>query len=112
VCNNVALEFLRSHTYQDQIHEGIPEPTDSRLNPESQMVTEERKDIVRRLLEDLSEKDRQLLRRVFLEEEDKDSVCDQLHVDRGYLRVLLFRARHRFKAALARANAKSAGGEI
>jgi DNA-directed RNA polymerase specialized sigma24 family protein len=78
------------------------------------MVTEQRKDIVRRVLSELSEKEGQLLRRVFLEEEDKDSVCGQLHVDRAYLRVLLFRARHKFKIALDRANSnvKGAGGEI
>jgi RNA polymerase sigma-70 factor (ECF subfamily) len=111
VCHNVALEFLRGHTRQDQIPENFPEPADSRSSPESLMVTEERKELVRTLLKELSEKDRQLLRCVFLEEEDKDSVCDRLQVDRGYLRVLLFRARHRFKAVLARANAKRAGRE-
>jgi RNA polymerase sigma-70 factor (ECF subfamily) len=112
VCNIVALEFLRKHTRQDQIPESVQEPADSRLSPESRMVTEERKELVRRVLSELSEKDRQLLKRVFLEEEDKNSVCDQLHVDRGYLRVLLFRARRRFKVVLDRGNARGAGGEV
>jgi hypothetical protein len=60
----------------------------------------ERQQIMRRLLEELSEKDRQLLCRVSLDGEDKDAVCREFHVDRHYLRVLLFRARLRFKALL------------
>lgn len=112
VCNNVALEFLRAHSRQDQMPDGLPDPIDVRLTPESQMVTEERKDLVRRLMGELSEKDRQLLRRVFLEDEDKNSVCDQLNVDRSYLRVLLFRARRRFRMVITNANAKGASGKV
>jgi RNA polymerase sigma-70 factor, ECF subfamily len=100
VCHNVALEFLRSHTRHDQIAENIPEPVDTSSDPEGQMVTAERKEIVRKLLGELPVKDRELLRRVLLEEEDKGAVSKELGVDRGYLRVLLYRARLRFKAAL------------
>jgi RNA polymerase sigma-70 factor (ECF subfamily) len=100
-CHNIALELLRSHTRHDQLPENQPERADAGLDPESQLVTQERKALVRRLLEELSEKDRQLLRRVFLDEEDKDSVCHEFHVDRGYLRVLLYRARQRFKGLLS-----------
>ncbi|MBV8902898.1 MAG: hypothetical protein JOZ22_04615 [Acidobacteriia bacterium] len=69
------------------------------------MVTEERKEIVRRLLGELNAKDRELLRRVLLDEEDKDAVSKEYGVDRGYLRVLLHRARLRFKAALLESQA-------
>lgn len=100
VCHNVAMEFLRSHTRHDQIAENVPEPVDTSSDPEGQMVTAERKEIVRKLLGELPVKDRELLRRVLLEEEDKDAVSKELGVDRNYLRVLLYRARLRFKAAL------------
>jgi RNA polymerase sigma-70 factor, ECF subfamily len=100
VCHNVALEFLRSHTRHDQIAENLPEPVDTSSDPEGQMVTAERKQIVRKLLGELPVKDRELLRRVLLEEEDKNAVSKELGVDRNYLRVLLYRARLRFKAAL------------
>jgi RNA polymerase sigma-70 factor (ECF subfamily) len=100
VCNNVALEMLRAHTRHDQLPEHAPEPTDTSPGPEGALVTEERKDLVTRLLRELSTKDRQLLRRVFLDEEDKDLVCTEFHVDRGYLRVLLHRARLRCRAAI------------
>ncbi len=108
VCHNVALEFLRSHTRHDQMAENVPEPVDTSSNPEGQMVTAERKQIVRKLLGELPVKDRELLRRVLLEEEDKDAVSKELGVDRNYLRVLLYRARLRFKAALVESQSPKA----
>ncbi|HLK50811.1 MAG TPA: sigma-70 family RNA polymerase sigma factor [Bryobacteraceae bacterium] len=102
VSHNIALEFLRSSTRHPQLSEDAPEPVDRAPSPEGQVVTEERKRVVQRILRDLPEKDRELLRRVFLEEEDKDAVCAELGVDRGYLRVLLYRARVRMKTAWLR----------
>jgi RNA polymerase sigma-70 factor (ECF subfamily) len=101
VCQNVALELLRAHTRQAQIPENAPEAEDPGSGPESLAAKEERRRLVGRILDEMPEKDRLLLRRVCLEEEDKDQVCRDLHVDRGYLRVLLHRARVRFRAALA-----------
>lgn len=111
VCHNVALELLRGATRHDQFAEDAPDPPDLAPNPERQMVTTERKEIVRRLLGELGEKDRELLRRVLLEEEDKDVVCRAFGVDRGYLRVLLHRARVRFKAALLQSENRKAAPE-
>ena len=53
---------------------------------------------VREILKKLSERDRRLLRDIFLEERDKDEVCRDFGVDREYLRVLLHRAKQAFKA--------------
>jgi RNA polymerase sigma-70 factor (ECF subfamily) len=109
-CQNVALELLRGHTRHDQFPENFPEPIADGLDPERQLVTEERKGMVRRLLNQLSEKDRQLLKRVFLDEEDKDAVCRELNVDRGYLRVLLYRARQSLRAVISLDSKKNAAG--
>ena len=54
---------------------------------------------VREILEKLSERDRRLLREVFLEERNKDEVCRDFGVDREYLRVLLHRAKQAFKSS-------------
>ena len=108
VCNNVAMELLRSHTRHPQFSDTDPGPVDNTLDPERQMVTTERKARVRRLLEELSAKDRQLLRRVFLDEENKDAVCSEFHVDRTYLRVLLYRARQKFRAVISQEDKRSA----
>lgn len=98
VCHNVALEFLRAHTRHIQVAENAPEPADFASDPESMAVTTERKQLIRELLRELTEIDRELLRRVVLEEEDRDVICREFHVNRAYLRVLLCRARIRFKA--------------
>lgn len=110
VCRNIALEFLRAHTRHDQMPETVEDPADRSPSAEGQMISEERSSVVRRILGELPEKDRELLRRVLLEEEDKDLVCRELQIDRGYLRVLLHRARLRFKAQLLRSGAQGAAG--
>jgi RNA polymerase sigma-70 factor, ECF subfamily len=51
-------------------------------------------------LSELSGKDRTILRMVFLEDVDKDEVCAAMRVNRGYLRVLLHRARQRLKKVM------------
>ena len=43
------------------------------------------------------ERDRFLLKAVFLEQRDRDEVCREFGVDREYLRVLLHRAKREFK---------------
>jgi RNA polymerase sigma-70 factor (ECF subfamily) len=54
---------------------------------------------VREILLDLPERDRLLLKAVFLDERDRDEVCRERGVDREYLRVLLHRAKQTFKTA-------------
>ena len=58
--------------------------------------------LVRRVLDGLAERDRSLLRAVFLEERDKDEVCTELGVDRDYLRVLLHRAKASFRTSYSK----------
>jgi RNA polymerase sigma-70 factor (ECF subfamily) len=53
---------------------------------------------VRTVMESLPHKERQLLHWLFFEECDKDEVCRRLNIDRNYLRVLLHRAKQRFRA--------------
>ena len=101
VSRNVAFEHLRSYGRQDQFPEEMPDPADRAPGPEDKVVTEERKQIVRRVLSELSQRDRDLLC-MLLEEEDPEKLCRDFGVDRGYLRVLLHRARLRFKKALER----------
>lgn len=101
VSRNVAFEHLRGYCRQDQFPEDMAEPSDTAPGPEDKIVTEERKQIVRRVLSELKQRDRDLLY-LLLEEEDPEKLCRDFGVDRGYLRVLLHRARVRFKKALDR----------
>ena len=101
VSRNVAFEHLRSYGRQDQFPEEMPDPTDTAPGPEDNVVTEERKQIVRRVLSELNPRDRDLLY-LLLEDEDPEKLCRDFGVERAYLRVLLHRARLRFKKALER----------
>jgi RNA polymerase sigma-70 factor, ECF subfamily len=49
---------------------------------------------VHHILTKLSERDRRLLAAPFLDERDKDEVCQSFGVSREYLRVLLWRAKN------------------
>lgn len=97
VCNNVLFEFFRTEGRVSPMPDDGPEPADESDDPERLMVTKQRKKEVKRVLDELPPKDRELLKRVFLEERDKDSVCRDFDVDREYLRVLLHRAKSRFR---------------
>ncbi len=99
-CNHVLLETYRSLKRFNQPDENLPEQADWRPNPESEFVTSERRALVRSVLQELNSKDRDLLQAVFLDERDKEHVCREMGVDSGYLRVLLHRARGRFKSTL------------
>jgi RNA polymerase sigma-70 factor, ECF subfamily len=97
VCHNVMMEFFRSEGRHPQLREAAPDPPDHTVDLEGDLVDDERKRMVHSVLAELSGKDRTILRMVFLEDVDKDKVCDTMRVNRGYLRVLLHRARQRLK---------------
>jgi RNA polymerase sigma-70 factor (ECF subfamily) len=97
---NVMMELLRASTRHPPIPEEALEMADRRVNLEKGVVTRERKELVRNVLSELAEKDRDILRAVFLEERDKSEICERFQVDRDYLRVLVHRAKGRFREAL------------
>jgi RNA polymerase sigma-70 factor (ECF subfamily) len=100
VCNNVLLEYYRSSSRKTAItddDENVDVP-DLRADVLDDIMTRQTTEIVRGILEDLTERDRRLLREVFLEERNKDDVCKDFGVDRNYLRVLLHRAKQTFKS--------------
>jgi RNA polymerase sigma-70 factor (ECF subfamily) len=100
ICNNVLLEYYRSSARNTPLDEE-EEKNFPALNVDvvGALSAKEREKKVREILEKLSERDRRLLREVFLEERDKDQVCRDFGVDREYLRVLLHRAKQAFKSS-------------
>jgi len=99
VCNHVLLEYYRATSRQnlseDEESADIPDPS---LDVVSILSHKEMEQKVRQVLDQLPERDRRLLREVFLEERDKDAICQDFGVDRDYLRVLLHRSKQAFKA--------------
>ncbi len=102
VCNNVLLEMFRAGSRTAPMEEDTPEPADTKPDPESTLVSQDRKCWVREILSELPERDREVLRLIFLEEVDKAEVCRRLQVEDGYLRVLLHRAKAKFRVLAAR----------
>jgi RNA polymerase sigma-70 factor (ECF subfamily) len=94
VCNNVLLEYYRQKGRSGQLDDNI-QFEDHRIDLEGDLVSDERKQIMHAVLKALPKKDRDLLRKLFLEERDKDELCREYKVDRGYLRVMLHRALRR-----------------
>jgi RNA polymerase sigma-70 factor (ECF subfamily) len=99
VCNNVLLEFYRSNSRNPQEPEERPDPADTSIDLDGFLASKQTCEQVKQVLEELPEKDRRLLRSIFLEEKDKDQVCREFGVGRDYLRVLLHRAKQSFKEA-------------
>ena len=108
ICNNVLLEHYRAgarfDSLDDEKEREIPDKTADIFGA---LTTKETEKKVREILEELSERDRRLLREVFLEERDKDEVCRDFGIDRDYLRVLLHRAKQSFKSSYL----KNTGGD-
>jgi len=73
----------------------------------SSVLQDEEAAIVRRLIGELpTDRDRQLLLRFYVGEEEKESICADLGLDSLHFNRVLFRARQRFKELLERFQAQ------
>lgn len=97
VCENVLHEYWRRAQNNPPGPDASHELVDSRQDAESELVQSERVSRVRQVLDELPDRDRALLKAVYLEELSREEICDRFGVDREYLRVLLLRARKRFR---------------
>lgn len=99
VCNNVLREHHRSQARElpvdTEVVNAIRDPGMSVLEAIAERQLQQK---VRQTLDELPEKDRCLLKAVFLEERSKDEVCSDFGVTRNYLRVLVYRAKQSFKS--------------
>ena len=105
VCNNVLFEVYRA---QSKVGEQVEDRISDEIGAETAMADEEVRSEVRSVLSELPEKDRKILRWLFFEERDKGEVCRVLQVDREYLRVLVHRAKQRFRTDYLRRTATKA----
>lgn len=105
VCNNVLFELYRQ---QSRITEEPEERISGEPAVDTEMVSAEERREVRDVVAELPEKDRMILRWLFFEEREKEEVCRTLGVDREYLRVLLHRAKNRFRVDWVRRRATKA----
>ena len=108
VCNNIVRESYRQQRRAVSLDALEAEPEADLPSPCTQVLAEETRAIVRRMLAQMNFVDRTLLKAVLLEKQDKDEICRQLGVSRDYLRVLLCRAKKRFRMEVQKETAKPA----
>ncbi len=100
ICNNVFLEHMRSGKRADPLEdETAAQLVEQSPDALSALITKDTRGMVHKVLSTLNVRDRDVLRAVFLEERDKNEVCQEMGVDRDYIRVLLHRAKNAFRTA-------------
>ncbi len=105
VARNAAVDYIRRTRHlknQEAIGdaEQIPDPAPSQLD---EVLRQERAEVVRQLIKELKQKrDRDLLLRYYIAEEDKDKICRDLGLTRAQFNNVIFRATARFKELYVR----------
>lgn len=100
-CNHVVLEYYRQESRAVSLDDQ-PDVAGAEPDLDTAFDTVRNSARVRQVLATLDEREAAILRAVFLEEGDKQAVCDRFGVDRDYLRVLLHRAKAKFRTAYLR----------
>jgi RNA polymerase sigma-70 factor (ECF subfamily) len=104
VARNSAIDHIRRSRYLNRQEavgdaEQIPDPAPSPLD---EVLRQEKAEIVRRLINELrKERDRDLLFRYYIAEQDKDRICQDLGLTRTQFNNVIFRALARFKELYA-----------
>ena len=102
ICKNVLRENARDWAKNQSLQENQIDVPDKIADLERSLISKETKKKLREILNEMNPRDRDLLRAIFLEEKDKDEICTQFGADREYLRVLLYRAKERFRSSFLR----------
>lgn len=100
VCNFVLQEHYRDRGKHQPSEDEDTEIPDKILNLEKLTIANEVNEQVRDAVKSLAPKERDLIRKVFFQELEKDEVCAELGVTRDYLRVLMHRAIEHLRDAL------------
>ena|GEM_PF-678445 len=102
----VALNHLRNHRRKDRTGVSSAEELEELRGPEEdadwdRVGRPEWAAAARRLLDEMpSARDRDVLRRFYLNDEDKDQICAALHLSAEHFNRVIFRARNRFRELL------------
>ena len=84
--------------------DAVDAAADHAAGPFDHVSAEQVQRIVRKLLDELPvQRDREILIRTYLEDEDKSSICEALSVDSAHYNRVLFRAKQRFRELLTSA---------
>ena len=106
VCNNVLFEQFRYEKRHPPMSSESDDLPDHRIDLDAPLISEERSRLVESVLAKLSNRDREMLR-LILGGVDQAEACQRLGVRESYLRVLLHRAKSRFRDKLAESGASA-----
>lgn len=101
VARNLARDHLRrsrrrAEADEEEIVLTLPDPSPG---PLGLLMRHERAAVVRALLQELpTERDREVLIRVYLRGEERNAICRDLDLEPAHLSRVLFRARQRYRA--------------
>jgi RNA polymerase sigma-70 factor (ECF subfamily) len=98
-CNHVLLEICRIHDRYNSERVETDEPLDPAPEPDDRLIHADLQRAIVQVLAELPERDRTILRAIYLEEVNKDAVCRRYGVSHAYLRVLIHRAKSSFREA-------------
>jgi RNA polymerase sigma-70 factor (ECF subfamily) len=94
VCRNVILEYRRRVKREPILDPEMP-IRDEGVRPEADVL--EMRDSIDNGLAELAERDRMVLRALYLEGKEKEEICKEWGMTDSQFRVVLFRAKERFR---------------
>lgn len=94
ICRNVIYEYRRRSMRDEPMGDTTPEPARRSL-PEADLF--EMREAIAHGMEQLSVRDRRILRAFYLEEKDKDEILKLTGMSDENFRVALYRAKERFR---------------
>jgi len=85
------------HTRRDELSLDVgARVADRRRNPEQNAVTQEKTDLMLEVLRSLSDRDREILTRFYLDEQSQEEICQEMNLSETQFRLLKSRAKARF----------------
>ncbi|MDE3197409.1 MAG: sigma-70 family RNA polymerase sigma factor [Acidobacteriota bacterium] len=94
VCRNVILEYRRKMR-REPLAEPDPAKPEAGSRPDAEIF--ELREAIDHGLSELAERDRAVLRALYLEGRDKEAICRDWNMSDAQFRVVLFRAKERFR---------------
>lgn len=86
---------IRKEEVELEHEEGVP---DERCNPEESIMREQQVLLLKEMLEGISDRDREILTRFYLDEEPVEEICARMGLSNTQFRLLKSRAKARFSA--------------
>ena len=85
------------HTRREQMElDSTIRVADPAHNPEENAIFHQRNQLIQKVLEELSERDREILTRFYLYEQDQEQICGEMNLTETQFRLLKSRAKARF----------------